>query len=174
MPLKIEFLIVMIISRESSGVMTMGYGLDSRGSIPSRVNQFFFSFTASRPAVEPTEPPTQWVAGHLSSGVMQRGCEAVYLVHLVPRSRMVELYLLSTHTPLWLGAYLFKPRDNFTFTSLPLWLLWKFLYSVMCMLNGYRRFGEMCCLHACERINPGHFTTDSSSIKILNSRSLDR
>jgi hypothetical protein len=48
---------------EMSSVGTRnGYGLNSKGSIPSRGKGFLFS-TASRPALEPTLPPFQLVPG---------------------------------------------------------------------------------------------------------------
>jgi hypothetical protein len=53
------------------GIAT-GYGLDGRGSIPSRGKIFLFS-TASRPALGPIQPPIQWVQGTLSAGVKRPG-----------------------------------------------------------------------------------------------------
>jgi len=41
-----------------------GYGLDDRGSILGRDNEETFVFaTKFRTALEPTQPPTQWVPG---------------------------------------------------------------------------------------------------------------
>jgi hypothetical protein len=54
----------------------MGYGLESRGSIPDRGKRFFPFSTAPRPAMEPTLPPVQWVAGVLFPGVKRLGRDA--------------------------------------------------------------------------------------------------
>jgi hypothetical protein len=74
-----------------------------------------FSFTASRTALRPTQPPIQWVPGALSLGVRRPGREAD---HSPPSSaevkERVEQYLHSPNTPSWRGAQL-KYRDNFTF-----------------------------------------------------------
>jgi hypothetical protein len=46
----------------------MDYGLDGRASIPDRGKIFLF-FTASKPALEPTQPPIKWaLAGDLPGG----------------------------------------------------------------------------------------------------------
>jgi hypothetical protein len=66
-----------------------GYGLNVRGSSPVRVKNFLFS-TASRPALGSTQPPIQWVLGPLSPEV-----KLTASLHLVPKSKMVELYLCS-------------------------------------------------------------------------------
>jgi hypothetical protein len=72
--------------------------------------------TASRPALGPTQPPTQQVTGALSLGVKRPGCEGE---HSPPSSaevkECVELYLHSSNTPPWRGAQL-KHRSNYTFT----------------------------------------------------------
>jgi hypothetical protein len=76
----------------------------------------FLFITASRPAMEPTQSPIQWVPWALSLGVKRPGREAD---HSPPSSaevkECVELYLHSRNTPSWCGAHL-KHRDNFTFT----------------------------------------------------------
>jgi hypothetical protein len=55
---------------KSRSVSRPGYGLDDRGSIPGRVwLGIFLSATASRPALEPTQPPVQCVSGVLPLGV---------------------------------------------------------------------------------------------------------
>jgi hypothetical protein len=53
-------------SRDSSVGTAKDYGLDGRGSIPSR--DFFYS-TTSRPPLGPTQPPTKWVPEAPSPGV---------------------------------------------------------------------------------------------------------
>jgi hypothetical protein len=62
-------------SRDSAVSIATGYGLDDRGSIPSKGKIFLFS-TASRPALGPTQPSIQYVLGALSPGVKQPGREA--------------------------------------------------------------------------------------------------
>jgi hypothetical protein len=51
----------------------MGYELDGPGSIPSISHA-----TASRPVMEPTQPPIQCVPGAFSLGVKQPGREAYH------------------------------------------------------------------------------------------------
>jgi hypothetical protein len=53
----------------------MGYGLNSRASIPGKGKIFLFS-TASRLALGPTQPPIQWVQGALSPGLKRPGRES--------------------------------------------------------------------------------------------------
>jgi hypothetical protein len=67
------------------------YGIDGRGSIPSK-GEIFVSSAASRPALGPIQPPIKWVHGKISTGV-----KLTTNLQLVPRSRIVELYL---HTPI--------------------------------------------------------------------------
>jgi hypothetical protein len=64
----------------------MGYGLDCRGSVPGRVKIFLF-YTASRPALGPTQPPIQCVLWALTPGVKRPGREAD---HLPPSSAEVK------------------------------------------------------------------------------------
>jgi hypothetical protein len=79
-----------------------------------------FLFTiVSRMALEPAQPPIQWVPGALSLGVEQPGREAD---HLAPSSaevkECVELYLHSSNTSTWRGAQLKKS----TGTPLPFYI----------------------------------------------------
>jgi hypothetical protein len=56
----------------------LGYGLDRRGSrvlFPLGLGIFLFT-TASRTALEPTQPPIQWVPRALSLGLKRQGSEA--------------------------------------------------------------------------------------------------
>jgi hypothetical protein len=69
-------------SRDSSVGIAKGHGLDGLGS-NSRRGKIFLFCTTSRPTLRPVQPPIPWVPG-----VKQPG-------HVVPRSRMVELYLHS-------------------------------------------------------------------------------
>jgi hypothetical protein len=77
----------------------------------------FLFTTMSRLALEPIQPPIQWVPGVLSLGVKQLRCEAN---HSPPPSaevkECVELYLYSPNTPSWHSSQLKKHRDNFTLT----------------------------------------------------------
>jgi hypothetical protein len=75
-----------------------------RPGIHSQQGQMIFLFsTASRPVLGPTQSPIQLVPG----------VSTTYL-HLVLRSRMVELYL---HSPISLhDVRLIKHRDNFHLT----------------------------------------------------------
>jgi hypothetical protein len=67
----------------------------SRSSSPGRVKNFLFS-TSSRPALGPTQPPIQWVPGHLSPGVKGPGREADYSP---PTSAEVKKMWIYTSTP---------------------------------------------------------------------------
>jgi hypothetical protein len=53
-----------------------GYGRGCRGSIPGRERDFFLFATAPRPALEPTQSPTQWVPGALTAEVKREVGEA--------------------------------------------------------------------------------------------------
>jgi len=58
-------------------VIALDYGLDDRGSSPGGGMEIFLFTTASRPALEPTQPPIPWVpAGALSLGLKRQGREA--------------------------------------------------------------------------------------------------
>jgi hypothetical protein len=66
-------------SRDSSVGVTLGYGLDDRGSrvrFPAGAGNFSFFTTASRTALGLTQPPIQWVLGALSLGAKRPGREA--------------------------------------------------------------------------------------------------
>jgi hypothetical protein len=69
--------------------------MDGQASIPDRGKIFLFS-TASRPALRPTLSYIKWVLEVNSPGV--KWDESVKLtthLHVVPRSRMMKLYLHS-------------------------------------------------------------------------------
>jgi hypothetical protein len=72
----------------------MGYRLDGLGSIPGRGKIFLFSIEC-RPGVGLNQHSVQWVLGAVSMRVKQQGREAYTHFHLVPRLRMVELYINS-------------------------------------------------------------------------------
>jgi hypothetical protein len=63
--------------RDSSVRIATGYELERCGSIPGSGNIFLIS-TMSRPALGPTLPPIQWVAGALSPKIKRLGREADY------------------------------------------------------------------------------------------------
>jgi hypothetical protein len=62
---------------------------------PGRVKNFFYS-TSSRPALGPTQPPTQWVLGALFPKVKWKGCEAD---HSPPTSAEVKKTRIYISTP---------------------------------------------------------------------------
>jgi hypothetical protein len=60
--------------------------------------QLVLLWTFSRQsAPHPTQPPTVWIPGAVSSEVKQPGPKASAYLHLLPRSRMLELEL---HSPI--------------------------------------------------------------------------
>jgi hypothetical protein len=72
----------------------MSYRLDNLNSVPITGEIFLFSI-AERPALGPTQPPI-----HYTRGVKLQGVKLTTHLHLVPRSRMVELYIRSLTTSL--------------------------------------------------------------------------
>jgi hypothetical protein len=82
-----------------------GYGMESQASIPDRGKIFLFS-TASRSALRPTQPYIQWVLEANSPGVKwDKGLKLTTHLHVMPRSRMVKLYL---HSPICLHGIVLK------------------------------------------------------------------
>jgi hypothetical protein len=85
-------------------------GFDSRRGLG------IFLFTiASRTALGPTQPPTQWVPGAFSLGVKRPGREAD---HSPPSSAEVKNAWSYTSAPQYafMALWLVKHRENFTFT----------------------------------------------------------
>jgi hypothetical protein len=82
-------------SLDRGGLWTGRPGFDSR--------QIFLFFTVSRPPLGPTQPSVQWVLGTL-----KRPRRKSDHLHLVPRPRMVELYLRS---PIHLQDVVFNLTD---------------------------------------------------------------
>jgi hypothetical protein len=77
------------------------------GSIPGRGKGFFSSFCVQTSSGQ-TQPPIQWVPRVLSLGVKHAWDVTLTThPHLVPRSRMKELYFLSPLASAWLY------RDSF-------------------------------------------------------------
>jgi hypothetical protein len=69
-------------------LLQTGFGLDGRGSIISRGKRFFSISKSLGPL---------WLPGALSPGVkLGGGLELITHLHLVSRSKMVELYLYSS------------------------------------------------------------------------------
>jgi hypothetical protein len=69
---------VIFLKYNSVAGIGAGYKLDDRevgGQVPAGSKNFLFS-TSSRPALESTQPPIQWVLGPFSPGVKRQGCEA--------------------------------------------------------------------------------------------------
>jgi hypothetical protein len=91
---------LMYKSRDSSVGIALGYGwtIGVLGFDSRRGLGIVLFTTASRMALEPTQPPIQWVPGALSVGVKRPGREAD---HIPPLPNM----------PSWRGAQL-KHRDN--------------------------------------------------------------
>jgi hypothetical protein len=93
-------------------------GLDDRGfESRQRLGIFLFT-TASRPALGPLQPPTQWVPGSLSLGVKREGREAD---HSSPSSAEVKNAWSYTSnppkTPSWRGAQLRAQGELYFFTN---------------------------------------------------------
>jgi hypothetical protein len=87
----------------------------SRVRVPEEAGNFFFT-TASRSAMGPNQPPTQWVPGALSLGVKRPGPEADHSPP--PRSRMCEAIPPLPHYAFKAWCSVKKHRNNFTFTLL--------------------------------------------------------
>jgi len=104
----------LLLLRRATGWTIGVLGFDSR-----RCLGLFIFTTAFRTALEPTQPPIQWVPGAFSLGVKLPGREAD---HSPPSSaeviECVELYLHSPSMPSWRGTQLKrKHTGNFTFSS---------------------------------------------------------
>jgi hypothetical protein len=73
--------------------LATGYGLDYPGSSFGMDKMFLLS-TPYRPATGSTQHCIQWVPGALSpEGKAGRGVKLTTYLHLIPRSRKMELYL---------------------------------------------------------------------------------
>jgi hypothetical protein len=94
-------------SPDSSVGIETGYGLDGRVSIPGQGKYFSVFSTAFRQALRSIQHPIQWVRGEISPGV-----KVATHLHLVLRSRMVELYL---HSPICLHGIVLNYLSRGTF-----------------------------------------------------------
>jgi hypothetical protein len=61
-------MISLLVSRDNSVHIAMGYGMEGRGSIPGRGKTFSLFPAVFRTTLGPTQPLTQWVARALSPG----------------------------------------------------------------------------------------------------------
>jgi hypothetical protein len=77
----------------------LGYGLGGRGSIPGKVKSILFS-AASRQGPKTTQCTILWIPG----GKIYSGVKLTIRLHLVQRSRMVELHIHAPHMPSWRNA----------------------------------------------------------------------
>jgi hypothetical protein len=75
------------MSQDSSVDIGTSYGLQDRGSIPSK--------DSVQRGSGASQPPNQWEPGALSLGLNGRAVKLTTNLLLVPRPRMVELYLHS-------------------------------------------------------------------------------
>jgi hypothetical protein len=99
------------VQRWATGWTIEVLGFDSRRGLG-----IFLFTTASRTALEPTQPPIQWVPGALSLGVKRPGREADHSpISSAEVKEWMELYLHSPNIPSWRGSQLMH-RNNFTFT----------------------------------------------------------
>jgi hypothetical protein len=96
------------VQRWATGWTIVVLGFDSRRGLG-----IFLFTTVSRKALEPTQPPIQWVPGALSLRVKRPGCEAD---QSPPCSAEVKNAWSHTSTPqyVFMAWCLVKHRDNFT------------------------------------------------------------
>jgi hypothetical protein len=83
--------------------MATGYELENRVRFPTEQDITLFS-PSSRPTLEPTQPPIQWVEGALSPGVKRPGHEADYSPPANAKVKNCEAIPLLPHTSSWCGA----------------------------------------------------------------------
>jgi hypothetical protein len=105
-------------------------GFDSRRGL----GIFFFFTTASRTALGPTQPLTQWVPGALSLGVERPRREA----DRSPSSsaevkECVELYFHSPNTPSWHGAQFKKTVRRVRIVKLFVVQFSPFSFAFLCL-----------------------------------------
>jgi hypothetical protein len=98
---------------EFSGI-SLGYGLDDWEFKSRQELGIFLLTTASRPVLEPTQPPIEWVPGALSLGVKRPGREAdhspsssaevknAWIYTSTPQYAFVALYSVETQGQLYL------------------------------------------------------------------------
>jgi hypothetical protein len=101
-------------SRDSSIGRATGYRLEGRVSILNRFKILLFAI-GSRPTLDPTQPPIQWVPVSFSPGVKRTGREADNSLLSSPEVKNSGAILPLPHTSSWSSAYLIKYRDKFVF-----------------------------------------------------------
>jgi hypothetical protein len=103
----------------------MGCTIGVLGFNSGGVGIFLFT-TASRTALEPSQPPIQWIPGAFSLGIKWLGREPD---HSPPSNAEVKNAWSYTSTPqyVFMAWCLVKHRDNFTFLPLPFMSL-KYVY----------------------------------------------
>jgi hypothetical protein len=85
------------------GIVT-GYGLDNWGvRVWTPVESRILS-TLSRPALRPTQPPSQWVPGALSPGQSRWDVKLTTYLRLIPRSIKCGSINPLPHMPSWCSA----------------------------------------------------------------------
>jgi hypothetical protein len=97
-----------------------GYGLDDWGvTTRVQVGSRIFS-TSSKLVPGPTQPPIPWVPGLFPQWWSGRGVKLTIRLHLVPSSRMAELY---RHSPICLRGIVLNELS--TGTTLPFTVRWR-------------------------------------------------
>jgi hypothetical protein len=118
--------------------------LNSWGLIPGRNKIFLFVQTGFAP---PPQSPVQWAPGAIFPGGKEAGALTTHL-HLVPRSRKVELYL---HSPMcsWHNAELIKRRDKFS-----CFCVYVEVFEVAPDVGEMRFERQTCCIYKelCDRL----------------------
>jgi hypothetical protein len=99
-------------SRRSS----VGYGLDNQGFKSRQGLGIFLFTTASRPALESSQPSVQWLRGALSLGGKAAGREADHSHNLMSRSRMRRCTAPLPQYAFMAWCSVKRHRDKFTFT----------------------------------------------------------
>jgi len=72
------FYLCLLFTHLHKTCLHISLGLDDRGSISRKSWDFFCLATASRLVLGPTQPPSQWVPGALSPGLMRPEREACH------------------------------------------------------------------------------------------------
>jgi hypothetical protein len=90
-------------SRDRTVSIRTCYGLDGRGSIPSRSKIFLFSIVF-RLALGPTQPPAQWERGDFSPDVKRPGREADHLPPSTAEVKNGEAITPLSHLSSWHNA----------------------------------------------------------------------
>jgi hypothetical protein len=79
------------------------YGLDGMGKNPDR-GKIFLSFTASSPALGPTQPPIQWISGAISLGIKRPDREAEHSPPISAEDKNGGVILPLPHVASWRSA----------------------------------------------------------------------